>query len=101
MPGILPVPQAVGSGWTVPGGTLRDFHPSEDLSELPPLVESVAGQGYHCRRIGSWRNSLPVLLWDEWGPLAALLAVFDAGASCTGGFWRILRIACPLSGPVR
>ena len=45
--------------------------PPEDLSGLPPLVVSVAGQGYHCRRIGSWRNSLPVLLLDGWEPLAA------------------------------
>ena len=29
------------------GDALRDSHPSEDLSELPPLLVSVAGQEYH------------------------------------------------------
>ena len=28
--------------------TSRESHPSEDLSELPPLLMSVAGQEYHC-----------------------------------------------------
>ena len=48
------------------GDALRDSHPSEDLSELPPLLVAVAGQGYHCRLTGSWRNSLPELLLDGW-----------------------------------
>ncbi len=43
----------------------RAFHPSEDLSELPPLIESVAGQEYHCRRTRSLRDSLPKLLLDR------------------------------------
>ena len=29
------------------GRTSRESHPSEDLSELPPLLEAVAGQEYH------------------------------------------------------
>lgn len=36
----------------------REFHPSEVLSELPPLIESVAGQEYHCVLTRSLRNSL-------------------------------------------
>ena len=52
--------------------THREFHPSEDLSELPPLLESVAGQGYHYRRTGSLRDRLPSLLLDGWEPLGTL-----------------------------
>lgn len=34
---------------TALGRASREFHPSEDLSELPPLLVSVAGQEYQCR----------------------------------------------------
>ena len=37
----------------------RVLHPSEDLSELPPLRSVVAGQVYHCPRMRSLRGSLP------------------------------------------
>ena len=30
-----------------PGSAHRESNPSEDLSELPPLLESVAGRKYH------------------------------------------------------
>ena len=40
----------------------RVLHPSEDLSELPPLRSVVAGQVYHYRLAGSSQNSLPRLL---------------------------------------
>ena len=46
--------------------TLRESHPSEDLSELPPLFETVAGQGYHYKLPGSLRSRLPRLPWTEW-----------------------------------
>lgn len=36
-----------------------EFHPSEVLSELPPLLESVAGQKYHCPQMESSQNGLP------------------------------------------
>ena len=45
-------------------GRSRDFHPSEDLSELPPLLVAVAGQEYHCLQTRSRQNSLPKLLLD-------------------------------------
>lgn len=61
------------------GAALRESHPSEDLSELPPLLVTVAGQGYHCRLTGSWRNSLPGLFWAGWTRWAPYLAVVDAG----------------------
>ena len=50
----------------------REFHPSEVLSEPPPLFETVAGREYHCVLTGSLRNSLPGLFWDGWGPLGTL-----------------------------
>ena len=51
----------------------RVLHPSEDLSELSPLREAVAGQEYHCPRTRSLRGSLPKLLLDGWVPLVTLL----------------------------
>ena len=61
----------LGNNKTRPGGLLRESHPSEDLSELPPLRDpadrgAVAGQGYHCGRMRSWRNRLPRLLLSGW-----------------------------------
>ena len=72
----------------------RVLHPSEDLSELPPLRSVVAGQEYHCPRIRSRQNSLPKLFWDGWVPLVTFL-----GRLYTGNLYRwssrILRIAVP------
>ena len=58
-------PRPGAHNWTAAGAAHRESHPSEDLSELPPLLESVAGQGYHCRRTGSWRG-LPKPVRFEW-----------------------------------
>ena len=60
------------------------LHPSEDLSELPPLRSVVAGQGYHYRLAGSSQNSLPRLLPAGWGRSSPYWAVFIQ-QSCTGG----------------
>ena len=72
----------------------RVLHPSEDLSELSPLREAVAGQEYHCPRMRSRQNSLPKLLLDGWVPLVTLL-----GRLYTENLYRwssrILRIAVP------
>ena len=72
----------------------RVLHPSEDLSELSPLREAVAGQEYHCPRTRLLRGSLPKLLLDGWVPLVTLL-----GRLYTAGLYRwssrILRIAVP------
>ena len=74
----------------------RVLHPSEDLSELPPLREAVAGQEYHCPRMRSLRGSLPRLLLDGWVPLVTLLGRLYAGASLPHRWSsRILRIAVP------
>jgi len=74
----------------------RVLHPSEDLSELSPLREAVAGQEYHCLRTRSLRGSLPKLLLDGWVPLVTLLGRLYAGASLPHRWSsRILRIAVP------
>ena len=62
----------------------RALHPSEDLSELPPLREAVAGQAYHCRLAGSSQNSLPKLLSAGWDRSSPYWAVFIQRI-CTGG----------------
>ena len=50
------------------GRTSRESHPSEDLSELPPLLETVAGQEYHYQIVDgeSLRYSLPGCFLDGW-----------------------------------
>ena len=72
--------QQLNGGWR----RARVLHPSEDLSELPPLRSVVAGQEYHCPRTRSLRGSLPKLLLDGWVPLVTLLGRLYAD-SCTGG----------------
>ena len=75
----------------------RVLHPSEDLSELPPLRSVVAGQVYHYRLAGSSQNSLPRLLPAGWVPLVTLL-----GRLYTAKLYRwssrIRQIAFPSSG---
>jgi len=82
--------QRLNGGWR----RARVLHPSEDLSELPPLRSVVAGQEYHCPRVRSLRGSLPKLLLDGWVPLVTLL-----GRLYTENLYRwssrILRIAVP------
>ena len=82
--------QRLNGGWR----RSRVLHPSEDLSELPPLRSVVAGQEYHCPRMRSLRSSLPKLLLDGWVSLVTLL-----GRRYTENLYRwssrILRIAVP------
>ena len=73
----------------------RESHPSEVLSELPPLFETVAGQEYHCVLTRSLRNSLSAVLWPDGYRSPPCLAVFD-GVSPTGGSWRTLQSRCTL-----
>ena len=61
--------QRLNGGWR----RARVLHPSEDLSELPPLRSVVAGQVYHYRLAGSSQSSLPRLLLAGWVPLVTLL----------------------------
>ena len=82
--------QRLNGGWR----RSRVLHPSEDLSELPPLRSVVAGQEYHYLRTRSRQNSLPKLLLDGWVPLVTFL-----GRLYTENLYRwssrILRIAVP------
>ena len=84
--------RAKAADCTAAGAALRESNPSEDLSELPPLFETVAGQGYHCRLTGSWRSSLPKLPVGDGCALAAFWPSLDGDIS-TGGSWRIPGIA--------
>ena len=84
--------QQLNGGWR----RARVLHPSEDLSELPPLRSVVAGQEYHCPRTRSLRGSLPKLLLDGWVPLVTLLGRLYAGTFLPHRWSsRILRIAVP------
>ena len=84
--------QRLNGGWR----RARALHPSEDLSELPPLRSVVAGQEYHCLRTRSLRGSLPKLLLDGWVPLVTLLGRLYAGTFLPHRWSsRILRIAVP------
>ena len=62
----------------------RVLHPSEDLSELPPLRSVVAGQVYHDRLAGVIAKQLAKAASGWMGPLVTLLGRLYAG-SCTGG----------------
>ena len=87
---LLPGPWAAADGlcWH----TSRESHPSEDLSELPPLLVAVAGQEYHYWIAGEGRAGLPrspaamrnsppqATLWTDGHRSAPSLAVFDAGS---------------------
>ncbi len=87
--------RAVGGDLELCWRTSRAFHPSEDLSELPPLFETVAGQEYHCVLTGSLRNSLPRLFWDGWKPLGTLFGRLLCRLYLHRWSWRIRPIACP------
>ena len=49
-------------GWRLPAP--RESHPSEDLSELPPLRAAVAGQEYRPTAYRGHTGSRPVLIAD-------------------------------------
>lgn len=92
----------------------RESHPSEDLSELPPLLESVAGQKYHCPQIESLRNGLPQTAFRTDGTARTFLAVIDSETlkspdiknplsapvifSTTGSHRASSAVACPQAG---
>ena len=82
---FVAAPQARGRFQTAAAGCRSTgLHPSEDLSELPPLRSVVAGQVYHYRLAGSSQNSLPRLLPARWDRSSPYWAVFIQ-QSCTGG----------------
>ena len=58
----------------------RVLHPSEDLSELPPLRSVVAGQVYHDRLAGVIAKQLAKAASGWMGPLVTLLGRLYAEA---------------------
>lgn len=64
-----------------------ELHPSEDRSELHRCFACIAMQKYHCRQMGSWRDSLPRLLLDERVSLGTFRfwACIDTGDPRAGG----------------
>ena len=103
--------RAVGGRLGPRGRASRESHPSEDLSELPPLLVAVAGQEYHYWIAGEGRAGLPrspaamrnsppqAVLWTDGNRSAPYLAVFDAGASRTDGLGASYNVAAAsLSG---
>ena len=73
--------QRLNGGWH----RSRVLHPSEDLSELPPLRSVVAGQEYHCPRMRSRQNSLPKLLLDGYRSSPYWAVFMQELLSRTGG----------------
>ena len=86
---LLPEPWA--AYLTCAGAHHGLFHPSEDLSEPPPLFETVAGRKYHDQLTGSWqRQAATACPADGWTRSPPSQAVID-GNSPTGGSSRNLR----------
>ena len=86
---LLPEPWA--AYLTCAGAHHGLFHPSEDLSEPPPLLETVAGRKYHDQLTGSWqRQTATACPADSWTRSPPSQAVID-GKSPTGGSSRNLR----------
>ena len=105
--------RAVGGRLGPRGRASRESHPSEDLSELPPLLVAVAGQEYHYWIAGEGRAGLPrspaamrnsppqAVLWTDGNRSAPYLAVFDAGASRTDGLGDTpMSLQPPSRGPL-
>ena len=100
----------MAAGCTAPWAS----HPSEVLSELPPLLESVAGQKYHCPQMESLRNGLPQTAFRTDGTARTFLAVIDSETlkspdiknplsapvifSATGSHRASSAVACPQAG---
>ncbi len=66
---------------------------------IPRSRGAVAGQGYHCRQMRSWRNRLPYLLldrWTRWAPYwPSLIGVKEKDRLLVSYRWssRTVRIA--------
>ena len=85
--------RAVGGSLELCWRTSREFHPSEYLSELPPLFETVAGQEYHyVLTAGHCETACQSCFWMDGNRWAPYLAVFYSrseircnSVSATGG----------------
>ena len=96
-PILFPYSTLLPRGWaysiTAFGNALRDFHPSEDRSELLPLLEAEAEQGYHCRQTILLRNGLPEPLLDGSNRYAPYRLHLMQASILHRWSWRTLRIA--------
>ena len=63
----------MGGGLELCWRTSRESHPSEDLSELPPLLVSVAGQEYHCVLTGIAVRQLATAVFGWMGTAGHLI----------------------------
>ena len=80
---------------TALGCASREFHPSEDLSELPPLRVAVAGQEYQrwcCHRKTDRPRSA---FWTN-GPASHLPCRIDADSSAQVGHRAFLQCRLPI-----
>ena len=91
-----PLPQARAESETASGlDASRDFHPSEDLSELPPLLASVAGQEYPHRQ-GPRNTACHGLFPERMVPLCTFFGrLWCRLIPCTGGLRASLIVAFP------
>ena len=91
------LPQARAETETALGCASRELHPSEDLSELPPLHVAVAGQEYQrwcChRKTGRPRSAF----WTN-GPANHLPCRIDADSSAQMGHRAFLQCRLPFAG---
>ena len=89
------LPQARAETETAFGCASRDSHPSEDLSELPPLRVAVAGQEYQrwcCHRKTDRPRSA---FWTN-GPASHLPCRIDADSSAQVGHRAFLQCRLPI-----
>ena len=81
------------------GGLVRASHSPEDLSGLPPLLEAVAGQGYHCRWMRSWRGCLPRHPLGRMGTARHLICRFDKASKEKEPFLHSCSLLFPCTAP--
>ena len=83
------------------GRTSRESHPSEDLSELPPLRVAVAGQEYHYQIADGViaKQLASAALWTDGYRSAPCLAVFDndKGIRCNPSSLQVVLAHPPMS----
>ena len=89
------LPQARAKTKTALGCASRESHPSEDLSELPPLLVSVAGQEYQ-RRCCHRKTGRPWPVFWTVGPARYLIATLMQ-LPAQVGLGANLQCCCPFS----
>ena len=90
------LPQVVGDRLKPHRCASRESHPSEDLSELPPL--KWLDRSIIITLTRSLRNGLSCCFVDGWVPLAALLGRLLCGKTAQAGLGASSRVALRRSG---